>query len=168
MNERFTDAEDDENLIFRKVRGDIEIGICPMLYSFRIRAGVIGDGYVYVDYDAGKDVKDIEMVYGLVLSIISKRMDEMEKGLHKREMAHRVFKDFPIQERKPMTLDPDCFNKLDEMCGPEIISIYRLNIKEEIQKRKIQWAITTEDKMKPDFIAMLARMGFFDDLLSSN
>lgn len=161
--DRFTDAEDDENLIFRKVRDNIEIGICPMLYSFRIRAGVIGDGFCYIDYDAGKSIKEIENIYSLVLSIISKRMDGTP-NIGPREKTAIIFKDFPQQKRKPMTLDHECFIKLDEMCGPEILSIYQLNIKEEIQMRKIKWAIGTGEKNNnPDFISLMSRMGFFEE-----
>lgn len=157
MSSRFTDADDDENLIFRKVRDNIEIGICPMLYSFRIRAGVIGDGYCYLDYDAGKSIKEIEDVYSLVLSAISKRMDS---GI---TQAPFIFKDFPIQSRRPMANDHECFLKLDELCGQEILSIYQLNIKEELQIRKIKWAVETGDKTNnPEFMALMSRMGFFD------
>jgi hypothetical protein len=155
---RFIDSEDDENLIFRKIRGNIEIGICPMLYSFRIRAGVVGEGYCWLDYDAGKTIKEIEDVYSLVLSIINKRMDDNVSK------PHEIFRDFPRQQRKPMILDYDCFIKLSEMCGPEILSIYRLNIKEELHARKIKWAMITDSANdNPNFIAMMARMGFFEE-----
>jgi hypothetical protein len=160
----FIDAEDDENLIFRKVRGNIEIGICPMMYSFRIRAGVVGEGHCWIDYDAGKSVKEIEDVYSLALSIINQRMNLPGQSENKQERAYNIFKDFPRQERKPMALDHECFMKLSDLCGPEVMSIYKLNIKEELQVRKIKWAITTEGaNNNPDFIAAMERMGFFEE-----
>lgn len=159
----FIDAEDDENLIFRKVRGDIEIGICPMLYSFRIRAGVVGAGHCWIDYDAGKSIKEIEDVYSLVLSIMNQKMN-LPQAENKQQRAYDIFKDFPKQVRKPMANDHECFMALSDLCGPEVMSIYKLNIKEELQARKIKWAIITDGVVKnPDFIAAIARLGFFEE-----
>ncbi len=157
MISKFTDSEDNEDMIFRKVRDNIEIGICPMLSSFRIRAGVIGEGYCWIDYDAGKNINEIENIYSLCISIINKRMDSLDKI-----PANIIFHDFPRQIKKPMVLDHECFMNLDLLCGPEIISI---RIKpEELQERKIKWAMSTSElNENPNVLGLMMRMGFFNE-----
>lgn len=132
----FQDAPSDMNLICRKIavvpyigEGTIEIGIYPVLYGFRIRAGFVGDMGCDLDFCAGNKQKDAEDIYSLVLTILERKLRKLgAENATGRTIKHResrmiVFNDFPIQRTKPMYNDHECFMTLSEMCGPDLISI---------------------------------------------
>ena len=50
MISKFTDSPDDKDMMFRKVRDGIEIGIAPMMYGYNIKAGILGDNTYWIDY----------------------------------------------------------------------------------------------------------------------
>ena len=76
-----------------------------------------------------------------------------------RELAYLTFMDFPRQQTKPMCNDHECFMKLNELCGPEIISI-KLPC---LSARKVRHVL----EFNPEQFDMINRMGGFDDLLGS-
>ncbi len=118
-------------MIFRKTRDIIEIGIYPVIYGYRVRAGVIGDGYVYLDYCAGADQKQVENIYSMVETIINSRMNMMKPDMSKNEKSGFIFKVFPKQNRKPMFNDPECFVELAKLSGAELIPVNLDNLSEE-------------------------------------
>lgn len=82
-----------ENGMFRRrvsVDGKNEIGIHPVLFGFRIRAGIVGDYGVKIDYCCQADPKLIQLVYNCVQAIMKTRVASGEP----------VFKDFPVPENK--------------------------------------------------------------------
>jgi len=105
----FRDENTDEHILYRKVSedGKVEIGVHPVLYGFRIRAGSAGDMFYDLDYCAGDKLVAVETLYGIVLTVLK---DRLSKG-------KPPFRGFPIQERKPMYNDPECAAKLFEMCA---------------------------------------------------
>ena len=153
MISKFEDSPDDENMIFRKIRDGIEVGVYPVLFGYRIRAGIIGDGAGCIDYCAGNDLKEVENIYSLVISIMNKLMDE-GIFLGVRDAAYHIF---PRQQVKPMFNDFECFMKLSELCGPEIISIHLPNL----AARKVRHTLTYHGSA----FQTLVDMGSFDDLL---
>lgn len=160
MISKFTSAPDDINMMFRQIRDCIEIGVYPMLYGYRVRAGIVGDNCCHLDYCAGPDQKEVENVYSLVISIVNKKLDELESEqteISLREKAYLVFKDFPEQKRKPMINDFECFMKLSELCGSEIISVKLPNL----ASRKVRFILQTN----PSAFETVVQLGGFDDLI---
>lgn len=168
MTSKFTELPDNEDMIFRQVRENIEIGVAPMIYGYRIRANILGEGSCWIDYCAGSDVKEVENIYSLVISIMNKRMDEFNPGslpeqlgisndIVIRQRASHTFKDFPRQNVKPMFNDFECFMKLSEMCGPEIISMHLPNLAARKTRHVLTYNLEVFDTLN--------KMGGFDDLL---
>ena len=144
----FVDAPADINLLCRKTAvvpllgaGSVEIGVHPVLYGFRIRAGFVGDMGCDLDFCAGDKQKDVEDIYSLVISIIEKRLRASDnlKGLNPREARRFIFHDFPVQQTKPMYNDHECFMRLSEMCGPELVSIKLPDINAEKLKYMLEF-----------------------------
>jgi hypothetical protein len=159
MTSKFTESSDDSNMFFRQIRNNIEIGIAPMMYGYRIRTSIVGENTCWIDYCAGPDQKEAENIYSLVISIMNKRMDEFI-GTDTRDLAYYIFNDFPKQNRKPMVNDMECFMKLCELCGPEIISIKLPNI----HARKVRHIAINE----PASFDLINSLGGFDDLLNED
>lgn len=76
----FTQAETNENYIYREVseNGTVELGVYPVAFGFRIRAGFVGDGWVNMDWCAGDQQHVIEWLFSCAKTILSKRKDNME------------------------------------------------------------------------------------------
>jgi len=104
----FQHTEDMPHLTNRKVSGTIELGVYRVLFGYRVRAGYIGNGYCDIDYCCGDDPVMISRVYSAVLTILSNR-DEIY-----------AFKDFPIQNSKPMVNDRVCFVNLLKMMKNDV------------------------------------------------
>lgn len=160
MISKFIDSPDDKNMIFRKIRNGIEIGIAPMMYGYNIKAGIIGDNTYWLDYSAGVNPNEVEDLYSLIISIMNKRIDELTHTKDVRELAYLTFQDFPRQKTKPMCNDHECFMKINDLCGPEIISIKLPNL----ASKKVRHVL----EFMPDHFDMINRMGGFDDLLGEN
>lgn len=101
---KFTDDNTDPHSFYRKLSesGTIEICVCPVLYGFRVRAGYTRMGIYELDYCAGNNTKDVELIYACVLGILS-QATENEPNLFER---------FAVQRVKPMYNDLDCFSRL--------------------------------------------------------
>ena len=82
--------------------GKYEMGIYPVMFGFRIRAGIVDDGYCPVDYCGGDDLTLINLIYHCILAIIENRSANGEDP----------FKDLPVQSSKPMNNDFECLFKL--------------------------------------------------------
>lgn len=122
--ERIDDSVKD-HMFFRHSDGEIEIGIHPVIFGNRIRAGFVGSWAYELDYCAGAIQEDIEEVYSMVLHIL-------------KNQDVRDFRVFPSFKRKPILNDPDCINKLREMSvGMKKINIPPIQIYRSISLRKI-------------------------------
>ena len=159
MESKFIEAPDDENMIFRQVLNGLEIGVYPVMFGFRIRAGVIGDGWCDLDYCAGNDIKEVENIYSLCISIMNKRITEfpLADQTAPKYLANMVFQNFPIQKVKPMFNDHPCFMALAEICGPEIISIKLPNLHAKKVKHVLDY--------QPNIFQAMINMGGFDGLI---
>lgn len=105
-------------LFYRKVSecGKIEIGVAPVLYGFRVRAGYTNDFMYHIDYCAGNNLDQVQRIYSIVLSILSAR-------------THDFFEGFPVEHVKPMHNNPQCFIKLIHLLGTnEVINVKTPNI----------------------------------------
>lgn len=76
---KFTEAEDnhDAGLYQRMVseNNEIEFGIYPVLFGYRVRAGYIGDNTFFIDWCAGDDQKVIELLYSILKNILESDTD---------------------------------------------------------------------------------------------
>lgn len=77
--------------------GRWEIAIHPVIFGFRIVVSPIGLGVFDVNYCAGDELEDIERIYATVLTALTNDIDPRR---------------LPVQDRKPMCNDPDCWSKL--------------------------------------------------------
>jgi hypothetical protein len=82
----------------------IEIGIYPVMFGMRIRAGFVGTYTYEIDYCAGSDQMWVEALYSAIKCILENRPEERS-----------CFNGFPLQTVKPMINDPACFTKLSSM-----------------------------------------------------
>ena len=96
-----------ENGMFRRKVSDdgkYEIGIHPVLFGFRIRAGRVGDMGCRIDYCCQTDKALIKLVYNCVQSVIQTRVARNEP----------VFDNFPVPENK-LYNDPLALTELIQM-----------------------------------------------------
>ena len=121
---KFRKADDNEGMIFRRTRKvagipEIEMGVYPVMFGYRIRVGIAGSFVMELDYCAGAQLSDVESIYSLTLAILNKKMDEVKEG----DFVKKIFLDFPQQDVKPMFNDPACFMKLTEVAGKDVKKI---------------------------------------------
>lgn len=69
--------------------GKVEIGIFPVIYGFRVRAGYVGDGSCRLDYCCGNSQIMTEILFSMVKNVLEQRE------------AGRSLWIFPKQVRKP-------------------------------------------------------------------
>lgn len=68
--------DDDNNMIYQRILsedGKIEIGIHPVMFGYRVRAGYVGDSYVHLDWCGGDDHSSIEILYSIAKNILEDR-----------------------------------------------------------------------------------------------
>jgi hypothetical protein len=56
--------------------GIVEMGVYPVLFGFRVRAGFCGDPGVCLDWCAGHDWSNVERLYAICRAILLKRPEE--------------------------------------------------------------------------------------------
>ena len=74
-------AEEDSNedQIYAKVvseNGLVEIGIHPVMFGFRVRAGFAGSQTYDIDYCGGADQLQVETLYSMTVAILSQREED--------------------------------------------------------------------------------------------
>jgi len=80
---------------------NVEVGIYPVIFGWRVKAGYI-DTYSYeLDYCCGANQKMVETILGIVKTILEKYNCD--------------FSIFPVQEIKPVFNDPLCFSQMLEL-----------------------------------------------------
>lgn len=76
---KFIEAEDnvEAGLYQRMISDDnkIEMGIYPVLFGYRIRAGYVGDCAYHIDWCAGNDQKIITLLYSILKNILESGFD---------------------------------------------------------------------------------------------
>lgn len=77
---------------------NVEIGIHPVIYGWRVRAGYIGDDWCHLDYCCGSDPIMLKFILSVCKTIL--------------ETNGCDFKVFPRQHVKPITSDAHCFSEL--------------------------------------------------------
>lgn len=107
-------TELDEGLLFKSVSecGRIEMGVYPVLFGFRIRAGFAGYMCYEIDYCCGSEQEDVEFIYTMTRNI-----------LEQQEFSRKVFEVFPFQERKPFFTDVENFALFLKLIKPDFIDI---------------------------------------------
>ena len=107
---KFVKAKDNEDLFFRHVSDDgkLEIGIWRVLFGFRIRCGFVGEGYCCLEYCCG-DSEDL----------VAKMFHTLKVAVEKVNPQTPVDFDeaFPVQSKKPIFLDPECFKAIVVLAG---------------------------------------------------
>lgn len=109
MNITFNKAEPNENfpiMRFEAEDGSCEVGLTPMLFGVRVRAGDAGAGGVEIDYCAGKD----SMFQLQLLAVVKSLIETFPVGTPMREIA----KQLPTYKRRPINEDP-CWPALQRM-----------------------------------------------------
>lgn len=107
-------------MFFMHSDGIIEIGVYPVIFGYRVRAGFVGDWSFNLDYCCGDSQEDIEEVYSMVLHVL-KNQETVD------------FEAFPSYKIRPILKDIDCINTLREMSiGMEKIEIPNVSIYKHI------------------------------------
>lgn len=107
MNDLFQPKPDNETLVARVVNDEhgIEIGVYPVLYGMRVRAGFVGQGWTHLDWCCGSSQETLEWGYGAILHLLSKRLG-----------SESPFDGIPTSsEIKPITLDTKFIGKVGEL-----------------------------------------------------
>lgn len=65
-----TEAPDDFNLVARLTNGEIELGVMPVIYGMRVRAGYVGAAGVELDWCCGDRQLWLDWAYGCARSIL--------------------------------------------------------------------------------------------------
>lgn len=92
-------AEEREGMVCRLVSedGQIEIGVYPVMYGFRIRAGFNGYGCCELDWCCGAKQEAVEYVYSALKHILEQRTsDDAFKGLLRCSDIKPLFNDIPF------------------------------------------------------------------------
>lgn len=101
----FKEADDDNVSKFyqRLVSsdGNIEMGIYPTIFGYRVRAGYVGNGIYELDWCGGDDQKQVELLYSIMKNIL-----EHKGGFSGVPSASVI---------KPFYNDEDFVNKINEM-----------------------------------------------------
>jgi hypothetical protein len=109
---KFRPAEPDEN--FKLLRmlstgGRWEVGLCPVFFGVRVRAGIVGDCGPSIDLCAGNDSARIDLLLKLVVSFL-RNFPESATG---REVSSVL----PLNTIKPVWNDPAFMDKFIPLCG---------------------------------------------------
>ncbi len=100
--------DDREAKLFERLVSDnnvIQVGICPMMFGYRIRAGLVGDDCYYIDWCGGSDKDAVTRLYSLAATII-----------FGREEGREAFRDLPpCSLVKPYVLDQAFCEKIERM-----------------------------------------------------
>jgi hypothetical protein len=103
-----------ENQMFsRKIseNGIWEIGIYPVAYGYRVRAGIVGNGWVTIDYCAASQQTFLGQLYAVVQGILETFPESTPE--------HEIERLMPRFERKPINQDP-CWNKLNQLLAERV------------------------------------------------
>lgn len=93
--------DDDRNHIYHRLvseDGKVFMGIYPVVFGFRVRAGFVGEGYVHLDWCCGSESYYIAIAYVAMRHLLSKKDSE----------DRQLFRDIPSHSRiKPYFNDAE-------------------------------------------------------------
>ena len=89
--------------------GRWELGIWPVMFGFRVRAGLAGDGFVAVDYCAADQTIFLRELFAVVMLILEQLPEDTQPG--------ELYRILPGHEVKPINQDP-CWEKLQDLAKP--------------------------------------------------
>jgi len=97
----FQDAEDTEELVCRIVQGPIEIGVWPVLFGYRVRAGFEGRMSYEVDWCAGQSYICLNGLYWTLRDILASRQHAPNPfaGIPGTSLVKPVFLDLQFQSQ---------------------------------------------------------------------
>lgn len=84
-----------------------EMGIYPVMFGFRVRAGLIDAAGCEVDYCAGGDINALVQIYSYVFFLLS--------SLEETTAGHELSAMLPTYACKPIQDDPQCWEKLSAL-----------------------------------------------------
>lgn len=93
-------------LRFLSEDGGYEVGLMPVLYGVRVRAGRVGDSFVFIDYCAGADRDFQARLLGVIIDIL----ETLPVGITPREVQDLM----PGYDIRPIDKDP-CWPTLIEL-----------------------------------------------------
>lgn len=95
----FKSSEPTENFIFREISENeiVEIGVYPVLFGFRVRAGFIKNDFFHIDWCCGNNQFVIERMFTILKLILEKREEDA--------YCFRLL--LPNSKIKPFYNDPD-------------------------------------------------------------
>jgi hypothetical protein len=73
---KFKKTTDDKTYLFERrisENGLIEIGVYPVMFGYRVRAGFAGSQSYELDYCGGADQKMVELLYSATLTMLSQK-----------------------------------------------------------------------------------------------
>ena len=91
---------------YESENGIWEVGLFPVLFGVRIRAGLRGAGWCTVDYCAGADYQ----IQTLLLAMIITMLEQLPEDI----AEHKISEALPRFEIKPINNDP-CWQELTEL-----------------------------------------------------
>lgn len=102
---KFLEADDDsENNLYQRVvseDGKIEMGIYPVMFGYRVRAGYVGNEIYELDWCGGDEQQQLELLYSIMKNILEARGN---------------FRDIPpVSAIKPFYNDEEFMHKVNMM-----------------------------------------------------
>lgn len=109
---KFHQTAPDEN--FKGLRmvsegGQWEVGLCPVFFGVRVRAGRVGDGACAIDLCAGADKAHIDTLLKMVLTLLSPFSESARAG--------DVSRLIPSFETKPVFNDEKFMREFTALCA---------------------------------------------------
>jgi hypothetical protein len=113
----FKGAKPTSNLRFRFTYKTLEVGIYPVLYGFRVRAGTIGEPICHVDWCCGDSHATVQVYLQLLIEILEARIAQ------EIPLSH-LFEGIPIASRvKPLVNDVEFLTNILEFDRREMDAI---------------------------------------------
>jgi hypothetical protein len=100
----FKKVEDTKYLKSRYVYKNVEIGIYPAMFGWRVQGGIVNSGFYDINYCCGQMRENVELVLTLV-----------KHALEKHDFN---FRKLPIQTIKPISNDFQFMVELSKAAGP--------------------------------------------------
>lgn len=115
---KFKEVEPDQDAAFlyemRSECNQVTIGVYPVIYGYRVRAGMVGDMFYFLDYCCGNQQDMVEAIFSVTKNILEQR--EVDKGLW----------DFPRQDLKPFYKNPKEFAEFTAMADEKTFEVKKI------------------------------------------
>lgn len=106
---KFSSADPTDDLVVRLVSetGRWQVGVYPVLFGFRVRAGLTGTCWYALDYCAADNEIFLMQLLIAVVTILESYPEDVTE--------QQISADFPRYQIKPIDRDPTCWARLQEM-----------------------------------------------------